>query len=75
MIWRTYLLKRISLLVLLIEKVGKVPKDRLCKKEIDMDTATTTEFMGYVCNYMDIFLQVLWRTLRKLCPAYKLFNI
>ena len=40
-----------------MEKVGKAPKDRLCKKEIEMDTATTTEFMGVVCDYMDIFLQ------------------
>ena len=57
MMWKTYLFKRISWLVLLMEKVGKAPKDRLCKKEIEMDTATTTEFMGVVCDYMDIFLQ------------------
>ena len=50
--------KRVSSLVSLMEKVGKAPKDRLCKKEIDMDAATTTEFMSIVCDYMSIFMQV-----------------
>lgn len=59
MIWQTYLVKRISWLVLLIEKIGKAPKDRLCRKEIEMDSATATEFMGVVCEYMDIFIQVI----------------
>lgn len=59
MIWRIYLFKRVSSLVTLMEKVGKAPKDRLCKKEIDMDTATATEFMNIVCDYMEIFMQVL----------------
>ncbi|XP_067941814.1 rab3 GTPase-activating protein non-catalytic subunit-like [Watersipora subatra] len=57
MMWATYLMKRISGLVLLIEKVGKAPKDRLIKKELEMDTATATEFIGVVCDFMEIFLQ------------------
>jgi len=58
MIWNTYLLKKVSALVSLVEKVGKTPKDRLCVKEVGMDTATTAEFMTVVCDYMEIFLQV-----------------
>ena len=58
MMWRIYLFKRVSSLVSLMEKVGKAPKDRLCKKEIDMDAATTTEFMSIVCDYLSIFMQV-----------------
>ena len=58
MMWRIYLFKRVSSLVSLMEKVGKAPKDRLCKKEIDMDAATATEFMSIVCDYMSIFMQV-----------------
>jgi len=59
--------RRLVTFVSLMEKVGKAPKDRLCRKELGMDAAATTEFMLLVMEFMDRFLEVRQTRTLTLC--------
>jgi len=67
LIWRMHLSRRLVTFVSLMEKVGKAPKDRLCRKELGMDAAATTEFMLLVMEFMDRFLEVRQTRTLTLC--------
>ncbi|XP_078675646.1 rab3 GTPase-activating protein non-catalytic subunit-like isoform X2 [Branchiostoma floridae x Branchiostoma belcheri] len=55
MMWHTFMVKRFSATAFLMEKVGKAPKDRLCRKDVGLSDAALTNFLGQ-CN---ILLQVI----------------
>ncbi|XP_062863065.1 rab3 GTPase-activating protein non-catalytic subunit [Trichomycterus rosablanca] len=46
MMWNTFLVKRFSAAAFLMEKVGKAPKDRLCRRDVGMGDAPMTSFLG-----------------------------
>lgn len=46
MMWHTFIVKRFSAAAYLMEKVGKAPKDRLCRRDVGMGDAAVRSFMG-----------------------------
>uniref|UniRef100_A0A4W4H5E9 RAB3 GTPase activating protein subunit 2 (non-catalytic) n=1 Tax=Electrophorus electricus TaxID=8005 RepID=A0A4W4H5E9_ELEEL len=46
MMWNTFIVKRFSATAFLMEKVGKAPKDRLCRRDVGMGDAAMTSFLG-----------------------------
>ena len=57
LIWKTFILKRFETLTNLMEKMGKVPKDRICKKELGMDECCLESFLDYSCQLLDFILE------------------
>ncbi|XP_074646161.1 rab3 GTPase-activating protein non-catalytic subunit-like isoform X2 [Tubulanus polymorphus] len=57
MMWNTFIAKKWSALAQLIEKVGKVPKDRLCRRDVGMSDKSISSFAQLVCDLLDILMQ------------------
>ncbi|GAB6026106.1 Rab3 GTPase-activating protein non-catalytic subunit [Chamberlinius hualienensis] len=58
MLWHTFLGRTHLATALLIEKIGKVPKDRLCRKEIGMSDVAIKHFIGCCLCLLDSLLQI-----------------
>ncbi|XP_025103721.1 rab3 GTPase-activating protein non-catalytic subunit-like isoform X2 [Pomacea canaliculata] len=56
MLWHMFILKRMSAIANLMEKVGKSPKDRLCRKEAGMSEQTMETFVGIVVELLDVIM-------------------
>ncbi|XP_077997216.1 rab3 GTPase-activating protein non-catalytic subunit-like [Glandiceps talaboti] len=52
MMWHTFVVKKVSGTAYLMEKVGKAPKDRLCRRDTGLSDTALTEFMGIVCELL-----------------------
>ncbi|XP_070571342.1 rab3 GTPase-activating protein non-catalytic subunit-like [Ptychodera flava] len=50
MMWHTFLVKKVSAAAYLMEKVGKAPKDRLCRKDIGMSEIALGQFLDLACE-------------------------
>nr|XP_023663459.1 rab3 GTPase-activating protein non-catalytic subunit isoform X3 [Paramormyrops kingsleyae] len=46
MMWNTFIVNRFSAAAFLMEKVGKAPKDRLCRRDVGMGDGAMTSFLG-----------------------------
>ncbi|XP_055495695.1 rab3 GTPase-activating protein non-catalytic subunit [Leucoraja erinacea] len=46
MMWNTFIVKRLSAAAYLMDKVGKAPKDRLCRRDVGMSDTAMTSFLG-----------------------------
>uniref|UniRef100_A0A673LGB6 Rab3 GTPase-activating protein non-catalytic subunit-like n=1 Tax=Sinocyclocheilus rhinocerous TaxID=307959 RepID=A0A673LGB6_9TELE len=46
MMWQTFIVKWFSAAAFLMEKVGKAPKDRLCRRDVGMGDAAVRSFLG-----------------------------
>ncbi|KAL5008455.1 hypothetical protein ScPMuIL_014036 [Solemya velum] len=57
MMWHMFLVKRMSSAAHLMEKVGKAPKDRLCRKDVGMSCPSLLEFMKAVCQLLKIIME------------------
>lgn len=57
MIWEMFLVKRLSLAVLLTDKVGKAPKDRLIRKEVGLSEKSLENFISFCLELLDVFLR------------------
>ncbi|CAM1313278.1 RAB3GAP2 (predicted) [Pycnogonum litorale] len=57
LLWRMFISKRFSATALLIEKVGKTPKERLCRKSIGIDDVILESFLKYCFEILDILLE------------------
>lgn len=53
-IWQNVAAERFQKLVLLIEKVGKAPKDRLCRKEVGLTETQILPFAEFCADLLDI---------------------
>ncbi|XP_071079517.1 rab3 GTPase-activating protein non-catalytic subunit-like [Haliotis cracherodii] len=54
MMWHMYVLKRVTAAATLMEKVGKAPKERLCRKDVGMSDATLISFMENVADLLQV---------------------
>ncbi|XP_033105383.1 rab3 GTPase-activating protein non-catalytic subunit-like [Anneissia japonica] len=54
LMWSTFLVKRVSAAAYLMDKVGKAPKDRLCRKEVGLSDVTLQKFMGSACDLFEV---------------------
>ncbi|XP_047677207.1 rab3 GTPase-activating protein non-catalytic subunit isoform X2 [Tachysurus fulvidraco] len=58
MMWNTFIVKRFSAAAFLMEKVGKAPKDRLCRRDIGMGDAAMTSFLGSCVQLLQALMEV-----------------
>uniref|UniRef100_A0A8B9SR58 RAB3 GTPase activating non-catalytic protein subunit 2 n=1 Tax=Anas platyrhynchos TaxID=8839 RepID=A0A8B9SR58_ANAPL len=57
MMWNTFIVKRLSSATYLMDKVGKAPKDRLCRRDVGMGDTAMTAFLG-CCSDLLLMLVV-----------------
>ncbi|XP_042186052.1 rab3 GTPase-activating protein non-catalytic subunit isoform X2 [Oncorhynchus tshawytscha] len=58
MMWNTFIVKCFSAAAFLIEKVGKAPKDRLCRRDVGMGDCAMTAFLGSCVQLLQILMEV-----------------
>ena len=56
LIWHNYLSKRLKLLTELIDKVGKLPKDKLVRKEIGINEESVLKFLECIMASLDLIM-------------------
>ncbi|XP_034530674.1 rab3 GTPase-activating protein non-catalytic subunit isoform X2 [Notolabrus celidotus] len=57
MMWSTFIVKRFSSAAYLMEKVGKAPKDRLCRRDVGMGDKAVTSFVGCCVQLLQILME------------------
>ncbi|XP_042356173.1 rab3 GTPase-activating protein non-catalytic subunit isoform X3 [Plectropomus leopardus] len=57
MMWSTFVVKRFSAAAFLVEKVGKAPKDRLCRRDVGMGDKAVTSFLGCCVQLLQILME------------------
>uniref|UniRef100_A0A4W5R507 RAB3 GTPase activating protein subunit 2 (non-catalytic) n=1 Tax=Hucho hucho TaxID=62062 RepID=A0A4W5R507_9TELE len=57
MIWNTFIVKCFSAAAFLMEKVGKAPKDRLCRRDVGMGDCAMTSFLGSCVQLLQILME------------------
>ncbi|KAK2825892.1 hypothetical protein Q5P01_020106 [Channa striata] len=57
MMWSTFIVKRFSAAAYLTEKVGKAPKDRLCRRDVGMGDKAMTSFLGCCVQLLQILME------------------
>ncbi|XP_057584463.1 rab3 GTPase-activating protein non-catalytic subunit isoform X2 [Hippopotamus amphibius kiboko] len=57
MMWNTFLVKRFSAATYLMDKVGKAPKDRLCRRDVGMSDTAVTSFLGCCWDLLQTLLE------------------
>ncbi|XP_054714636.1 rab3 GTPase-activating protein non-catalytic subunit-like [Uloborus diversus] len=57
MMWKTCILKTFEALALLMDKVGKTPKERLCRKDLEMSDAHLENFLQFCCQLLNIIFE------------------
>ncbi|XP_027856181.1 rab3 GTPase-activating protein non-catalytic subunit isoform X4 [Xiphophorus couchianus] len=58
MMWSTFIVKRFSAAAFLMEKVGKAPKDRLCRRDVGIGDKAMTSFLGCCVQLLQILMEV-----------------
>ena len=72
LLWHTYLRSRISTLTYLIEKIGKIPKDRLCYKELRLNEKDLMDFLDNLLRqFFNSYIQSIYNQLNEI----PIFNI
>ncbi|RUS87661.1 hypothetical protein EGW08_004584 [Elysia chlorotica] len=56
LLWHMFMKKRSSSAAHLMEKVGKTPKDRLCRKEVGMNDISLISFISLCADFMEIIM-------------------
>ncbi|XP_006022403.1 rab3 GTPase-activating protein non-catalytic subunit isoform X2 [Alligator sinensis] len=57
MMWNTFMVKRLSAATYLMDKVGKAPKDRLCRRDVGMGDTAMTSFLGSCSDLLQILME------------------
>jgi hypothetical protein len=58
MIWMMHLGLRFESAARLFQKVGKIPKERLCKQDIGISDLEMISFLETCVDFLDIFMEV-----------------
>ncbi|XP_064601694.1 rab3 GTPase-activating protein non-catalytic subunit-like isoform X2 [Liolophura sinensis] len=54
MFWHMFIAKRMMAAAYLMEKVGKPPKERLCRKEVGISDTLMVDFLRLTCDFLEI---------------------
>ncbi|KAM8945270.1 rab3 GTPase-activating protein non-catalytic subunit isoform 2-T2 [Pelodytes ibericus] len=57
MMWNTFIIKRFSAAAYLMDKVGKAPKDRLCRRDVGMSDTALTSFLGSCSDLVQTMME------------------
>ncbi|RMX40875.1 hypothetical protein pdam_00012040, partial [Pocillopora damicornis] len=58
--WKRFFKDKISATVILMQKVGKAPKDRLCRKTVDLSFGALVQFLKATVLLLDVIAEVDW---------------
>ncbi|XP_030854258.1 rab3 GTPase-activating protein non-catalytic subunit isoform X1 [Strongylocentrotus purpuratus] len=58
MMWHTFMVKKVSATTFLMDKVGKAPKDRLCRRDVGLGETAIGKFLGFATDLLDCIYQV-----------------
>ncbi|XP_072040283.1 rab3 GTPase-activating protein non-catalytic subunit-like [Amphiura filiformis] len=70
MVWHTFIIKRVSSTAYLMEKVGKAPKDRLCRRDVGLSETALLKFLELTCELLDRIYQTEAET--SLAPVFEI---
>ncbi|XP_035809977.2 rab3 GTPase-activating protein non-catalytic subunit isoform X2 [Amphiprion ocellaris] len=68
MMWSTFIVKRFSAAAFLMEKVGKAPKDRLCRRDVGIGDKAMTSFLGCCVQLLQVLMEVTGELVKNQCP-------
>ncbi|CAF1203976.1 unnamed protein product [Adineta ricciae] len=75
LLWHTYIRSRIVTLTQLIEKIGKIPKDRICYKELRLNENDLTNFLGELAkDFFNAFIESIYNQLNEI-PIFSIDNV
>ncbi|KAM6219408.1 rab3 GTPase-activating protein non-catalytic subunit [Rhynchocyon petersi] len=57
MMWNTFLVKRFSAATYLMDKVGKSPKERLCRRDVGMSDTAMVSFLGSCLDLLQTLME------------------
>ncbi|KAM9316856.1 rab3 GTPase-activating protein non-catalytic subunit [Gastrophryne carolinensis] len=57
MMWNTFIIKRFSAAAHIMDKVGKAPKDRLCRRDVGMSDTSMTSFLGSCYDLLQVMME------------------
>nr|KAF6395562.1 RAB3 GTPase activating non-catalytic protein subunit 2 [Rousettus aegyptiacus] len=57
MMWNTFVVKRFSAAAYLMDKVGKAPKDRLCRRDVGLSDGALTSFLGSCLGLLQTLME------------------
>ena len=67
LLWHTYIRSRIVTLTQLIEKIGKIPKDRLCYKELRLNEKDLVGFLEQLSkDFFNTFIESIYNQLNEI---------
>lgn len=58
LLWTLHIKRRIEAAAKLMNKLGKLPKERLCMQDIGLSDIQLTTFLQHCVTFLDIFLDV-----------------
>lgn len=58
LLWTIHLKKRMESIGKLINKLGKLPKERLCMQDVGLSDMQVVKFLQHCVTFLDIFLDV-----------------
>ncbi|XP_041468264.1 rab3 GTPase-activating protein non-catalytic subunit-like isoform X1 [Lytechinus variegatus] len=58
MMWHTFMVKKVSATAFLMDKVGKAPKDRLCRRDVGLSETAIAKYLGFAADLLDCIYQV-----------------
>jgi len=56
--WKRYFKEKVSATVMLMEKVGKAPKDRLCRKTVDLSYGALEQFIKATLLLLELIAEI-----------------
>nr|XP_027197876.1 rab3 GTPase-activating protein non-catalytic subunit-like [Dermatophagoides pteronyssinus] len=74
MSWCLFIQKKFECLCHLIEKMGKKPKDRVIRKELEMDENNLEQFSNFICNLLDFMIRTSVSSETEALPLYTMNN-
>lgn len=58
LLWTLHIKKRLEASAKLMNKLGKLPKERLCMQDIGLSDIQLTTFLQHCVTFLDIFIDV-----------------
>lgn len=72
LVWKTFLLKRFETLALLMEKMAKVPKDRILQKDVGIDEKSLSLFITFIVDLFDLIIESSARADSEGMPLFRM---
>ena len=57
LLWKTFIVRKLEILTTLVEKMAKIPKERICQKDIGMGENCLESFVSYAHDLLECILQ------------------